>query len=475
MKGWRGAMASKISPKLLRRLVSPILPATFRPAHPRRVDEIRAGNLSAVRGALGSAQVAFHEETHGDQTRVNVPRGTEPSRLRGILEAAGLSILEPPKGAPASEALRATSLSTGNIHIDRSLAVSLALGADATKLALPDLLEPSLDIDLVYTWVDGTDPEWQRQRRSAAGAESRPLLQTSNDSGRFIPHDELKYSLRSVDYFAPWVRNIYLVTSGQIPPWLDQTSSRIRVVRHEEIFEDPSCLPTFNSHAIESQLHRIPGLSEHFIYMNDDVFLGQAVSPGDFFTPDGRSRFFLSDQVIRRTGDGALPVDIAATNNRTVIEARFGRTVTRKFKHAPHPQLRSTLQRIAEENSEAVAATAASRFRSSTDLSIPSALAHYYGLGLGVAVPSEIGYSYTDISKRDAQARLLRLLRRGVPATFCLNEVEAGTPRGFSGDTATMLADFLPRVFPIPSTHEARHHPTPTAQNPSPRIEGPRQ
>jgi len=111
---------------------------------------------------------------------------------------------------------------------------------------------------------------------------------------RFTDNEELRYSLRSLETFAPWVRHVYLVTNGQIPYWLNVDSDKLTVVTHHEIFQNTSVLPTFSSPAIESNLHRIPGLSSKFLYLNDDVFLGSPVWPSDFFTPQGGSKIFLS-------------------------------------------------------------------------------------------------------------------------------------------------------------------------------------
>ena len=83
---------------------------------------------------------------------------------------------------------------------------------------------------------------------------------------------------------APWIRHVYLVTAGQIPHWLNLDTPHLTVVTHEEIFPNKSDLPTFSSPAIEAHLHRIPGLSEKFLYLNDDVFFGQAVWPEDFYS-----------------------------------------------------------------------------------------------------------------------------------------------------------------------------------------------
>lgn len=84
--------------------------------------------------------------------------------------------------------------------------------------------------------------------------------------------------------YAPWVRHIYLVTNGQIPSWLDLDHPRISVVTHHDIFTNKSHLPVFSSPAIEAHLHQIPGLSDKFIYLNDDVMFGMEVWPDDFYT-----------------------------------------------------------------------------------------------------------------------------------------------------------------------------------------------
>src|SRR5690606_33795440 len=104
------------------------------------------------------------------------------------------------------------------------------------------------EVDAVYTWVDSSDPEWRRQHAQFSRAADSPLT-SANNPERFLDRDELRYSLRSLWMYAPFVRHVYLVTSGQVPGWLDTTCDRITVVTHDEIFPDPSVLPVFNSHA----------------------------------------------------------------------------------------------------------------------------------------------------------------------------------------------------------------------------------
>ncbi|TXS35253.1 stealth family protein, partial [Streptomyces sp. t39] len=135
-------------------------------------------------------------------------------------------------------------------------------------------------VDVVYTWVDGADPAWLRRRAEFSGEGYHA---EAANAARYLSRDELRYSLRSLHMYAPWVRTVYLVTDDQTPSWLNTAVPGIEVVSHKDIFRSSAGLPTFNSHAIESQLHHIEGLSEHFLYFNDDVMLGNEVTPGDFF------------------------------------------------------------------------------------------------------------------------------------------------------------------------------------------------
>ena len=116
-------------------------------------------------------------------------------------------------------------------------------------------------------------------------------------TSRFTDSQELRYSLRSLERHAPWVRRVFLVTNGQIPDWLALDSPKLTLVTHDEIFPDLGHLPTFSSPAIEAHLHRISGLSEHFLYFNDDVLLGQPIWPEDFFAPGGGYNVFLAWRV----------------------------------------------------------------------------------------------------------------------------------------------------------------------------------
>ncbi|KAK3558254.1 hypothetical protein QTP86_013948 [Hemibagrus guttatus] len=113
-------------------------------------------------------------------------------------------------------------------------------------------------------------------------------------ASRFEDNEELRYSLRSVERHAPWVRHIFIVTNGQIPSWLNLDNPRVTVVTHEDIFQNQSHLPTFSSPAIETHIHRIPGLSQKFIYLNDDVLFGKDVWPDDFYSHSKGQKVYLT-------------------------------------------------------------------------------------------------------------------------------------------------------------------------------------
>eukprot|EP00058_Branchiostoma_floridae_P023700 XP_002609190.1 hypothetical protein BRAFLDRAFT_125953 [Branchiostoma floridae] len=111
---------------------------------------------------------------------------------------------------------------------------------------------------------------------------------------RFEDNEELRYSLRSIERYAPWVRNVYIVTNGQIPSWLNLDNPRLTIVTHSDLFPNASHLPSFSSPAIEAHLHRIPGLSNKFIYLNDDVMFGAEVWPDDFYTHSQGQKVYLA-------------------------------------------------------------------------------------------------------------------------------------------------------------------------------------
>ena len=139
-------------------------------------------------------------------------------------------------------------------------------------------------IDFVVTWVDGSDPKWQEKKNEVLVEQGKAPIAINIDSRniRYRDLDCLKYWFRAVDKFAPWVNKVYFVTSGQKPDWLNTNYQKLVCINHSQ-YMPRDVLPTFNSNAIEACMHKIPGLSEQFVYFNDDMYLINPVKQEDFF------------------------------------------------------------------------------------------------------------------------------------------------------------------------------------------------
>jgi len=132
-------------------------------------------------------------------------------------------------------------------------------------------------IDFIVTWVDGTDEKWLEEKK-----KYKPELDVSDSVIRFRDWDLLKYWFRGVEKFAPWVNHIYFVTYGHFPKFLNTNHPKLKIINHKD-YLDEKYLPTYNSNTIEMNFYKIEGLSEHFVYFNDDMFILKNVSKKDFF------------------------------------------------------------------------------------------------------------------------------------------------------------------------------------------------
>lgn len=307
-------------------------------------------------------------------------------------------------------------------------------------------------IDIVFSWVDAGSLEWQKAR--ARRMSSYVVGEGDDHEARFRQLDELKYALRSVHLFAPWIRNIYIVTDSARPAWLDE-HPRVIVVRSEEFFSDPSVLPTHNSMAVESQLHHIPGLSEHFLYSNDDMFFGRPVRPELFFTSGGLTKFLegpnrigLGDNNAERSG-----FENAARVNRQLLQRRFGKLTTRHLEHAAAPLRISVLRELELEFAEEFRSTMASTFRASTNISVTNSLYHYYAALTGRALRNETATAeYIDTTTGAGLRSLDKLLRQRSFDCFCLND--GSFPEVPADERAAAVRLFLDRYFAVPAPWE---------------------
>ncbi len=324
------------------------------------------------------------------------------------------------------------------------------------QMAVPTVHECTFPVDVVYTWVDGRDPAWNRARLDRlAGLSGTATTRESSGQARFVSRDELRYSFRSIHLFAPWVRKIHLVTAGQVPQWLDADHPQVAVVDHRAILP-ADALPTFNSHAIESALHKVPDLAEHFVYLNDDFFLGRPLGQEAFFSPAGLAAVWFSPNTIGLDEtSGAAPYLKAAWNNRRLLQDAFGAVVTDNLAHAPYPHRRSVLEEIERRFPAEVAATARSPFRSDTDVSMLSSFAQHYGLLTGSAYaaqhPDQSERAYINISNSDLEWQLKKVLERQQDFLCLADHHDHALDRERLDRT---LEEFMTAYFPVAAPWE---------------------
>lgn len=255
-------------------------------------------------------------------------------------------------------------------------------------------------IDFVLTWVDGSDPDWQASRRLWSEKCGRTDTRESGavTASRYRDWGTLRYWFRAVHTYAPWVHGIYFVTCGQTPDWLRTDAPKLHLVRHED-YIPAMYLPTFSSHPIELNFHRIPGLSETFVLFCDDFFLTAPVAPEDFFR-GGLPCDCIEEQPVRFTESGvynsirandivfanrhfdkadcrrrhrnkwySLHTPHAAAKNLLLSRLHEPEVFGFHIPHTPQPFLRRTFERCWAAEPELLDETCSHRFRDARDIS----------------------------------------------------------------------------------------------------------
>lgn len=315
----------------------------------------------------------------------------------------------------------------------------------------------AMTVDAVYTWIGADDAERSALRRRWEQREGSALVDAAGPR-RHIDHDELRFSLRSVVRHAPFVRRVYVVTSGgQRPAWAVE-HPRLTWVDDTAIFPDTAHLPTFNSQAIETHLHRIEGLADYFVYFNDDMFVGRPTRLADFVAADGRTRVCF-DSGWGDSPEGAPSVHdnsfVAAwRNNNSLLNHRFGP------QRRPFPVHQGSILRRADFDGlwhdpvfrDAMQRTSASRFRRRHNVA-PVGLAQYYGLHTGGAVPAQTNQVMVSVCDHPEHVSLgLADLTAQQPMLFCLNDDTDQPPT----EVWQLVRDFLQAQLPEPSPFETQ-------------------
>ncbi|MDE7269040.1 MAG: Stealth CR1 domain-containing protein [Acetatifactor sp.] len=328
-------------------------------------------------------------------------------------------------------------------------------------------------IDFVVTWVDGADEAWRQEKAKysqAAGDDDR--------RERYRDWELLRYWFRGVEQYAPWVRKIYFVTWGHLPKWLDTQNPRLEIVRHEDYIPE-EYLPTFNSNVLEIYLHKIKGLSEHFVYFNDDMFLLDRVKPEDFFR-DGKPCDMLALQAV--VANPSNPVmSYLYLNNSLVLARHFDKRQNMKSQpgsyfrigypptrfwynvlerafplytgfytvHGPSPFCKRTFQEVWEKEGDVLRDMSGNRFRSRSD--VTQYLFREWQKLSGDFQPRNIQRDFGYFEIGEDNRKLLKAIEGQKRRIVCINDT---WQEGDFQRVKTQLRGAFERLFPMPSGFE---------------------
>lgn len=328
-------------------------------------------------------------------------------------------------------------------------------GMNLAELFSAPLMEDcTFDVDVVYTWVNSEDPEWREQLAEHTDSSNEAQSNRASgdvDSDRYISRDELRYSLRSLLTFAPWVRYVHVVSNCKPPAWFDESNERVRWVHHDEIMEGQH-LPTFSSHAIETSIHEVPGLSEQFLYFNDDIFAMQPLTKSDFFLPNGIAKIRLEPYGIVHGDpvDGDPDYINAARNGQALLQSKFAKTPTRLHTHTPQSMRLSVFRSCEETFKDAFESTRSRKFRTMSDISPTSFMYPNYAYLTGNAVMDfpqtalmNSKHPYREMLD-DFAAQLMARNWASLPLTLCINDGGGSTQ---NHDWGNAIVEFMVSVF----------------------------
>lgn len=299
-------------------------------------------------------------------------------------------------------------------------------------------------IDVVITWVDGQDQKLAEKRRKYALSDE---LEHDDIGGatRYASIGEIKWCIASINRFAPWVHRIYVVTDGQDPnvvPFLEANFPDgyipVEIVDHKQIFQGyEQFLPTFNSLSLETMLWRIPGLSRHFIEMNDDLMFGAPVSPEDFFVQEGvpvcyatkaNLPLILLTRIIKRHKDGKPRMTFKGNMIAAALIAG-NRWSFLMICHTVKPLVRDTFEECLGKHTELIERNIRHRFRHIEQFNAEEL--HYLYLAnrkrLYVKSPKNVLFYLQPKNKKNYISHKLARLKNGTYKFCCFNNLNQAT------------------------------------------------
>ena len=300
-------------------------------------------------------------------------------------------------------------------------------------------------IDIVVMWVDGSDPAWiidklKHQSNSKVTDEAVSAAEKC-----FRDWDIMQYWFRGIEKYAPWVNRVHFVTYGHLPKWLNVDCKKLHIVNHHD-FMPEEALPTFNSRALEINLHRIKGLSEQFIYFNDDMFLIKPIKPEYFFKENMPcDSAILAPIQPWRYGTGAIQVndmeivnayfhdfEIFRKNRSKWLTPVYGGQLIRTLllspfrhmfgiyePHLPASYLKSTFKKVWELEPELLMSTTISKFKNKQNIN--QWLMRYWQIASGQFVPrSPAKGKFYDISR--SLEEICNTISEQKKSMICIND-----------------------------------------------------
>lgn len=331
-------------------------------------------------------------------------------------------------------------------------------------------------IDFVIPWVDGSDPEWLKERNYYAEQEGIPSVIDNSDT-RFRDWDTLKYLFRSIEMYTPWVRKIHFITCGHLPEWMNPEAEKLHIVRHSDYMPE-EYLPTFSSHAIELNIHRIKGLADHFVYFNDDILVLKPLKRTDFFK-NGLPRDYALLNVISSSHRGSV-MDTALTDIEVIndhfsknhviksnigkwINPVYGKALFRTFLLMPWPRfvnlygthtsnafLKSTFSKVWAEEEELLHSTSLHKFRTRRDAN--QWLMREWQLCEGSFIPMSPGNGRL-LSIKNDNTDIIGAIQKKKYRIVCVNDNGAEEIRDFD-KVYSELEAVMKQAFPRKSSFE---------------------
>ncbi len=331
-------------------------------------------------------------------------------------------------------------------------------------------------IDIVIPWVDGSDKNWIKSRNYWADKEGREIVSDTSDE-RFRDWDTLKYVFRSIDQYMPWIRKVHFVTVGHMPSWLNKDCSRINVVKHED-FIPKEYLPTFSSHTIELNMHRIKDLAEQFIYFNDDIIICKKRKPEDYYKKGlpcdygiltalvSSHRYSVMDTAltdIEIINDHFKKKQMLKKNIWKWINLKYGPELGKSIlmfpwktisdfagRHFETPFLKSTFEEVWTKEEAVLHSTSLHKFRTRRDVN--QWLMRDWQLASGRFIPTTPkGYKYCVIGNDNRL--IIEAIKSKKYHTVCINDVTGRNVDDFN-KTKEELIQALQDVFPTKSAFE---------------------